>query len=100
MSCLREIRLIIAQNLDLAPSVKSAVIDVLNALDASLDTEGYEPTAEVNAAIEKVYKTILDSGDVDIEDDVEEEEDDENEYIELDDIVYEEDDDEDEEEGF
>jgi len=97
MSCVREIRLIIAQNLDLPSSVRSAVIDVLSALDASLDTEGYEPPTEVTEAINKVYKAILDDGDVEIEDD-EVEEEDENEYIELDDIVYEEDDDDDDEE--
>lgn len=99
MSCLREIRLIIAQNLDLPTPTRTAVVEVLTALDVSLDTEGYEPPLEVVEAIGKVYKSILASTDMELDEDVEEEEyENGNEYIELDDIVYEEDDDDDEDE--
>ena len=97
MSCLREIRLIIAQNLDLPNPTRAAVIEVLTALDVSLDTEGYEPPSEVVEAIDKIYKSILESTDIYADEDTteEEEEEEENEYIELDDIVYDEDEDED-----
>ena len=101
MSCLREIRLIIAQNLDLPIPTRAAVIEVLTALDVSLDTEGYEPPPEVVEAIDKVYKSILASTDTDTdadEDTTEEEFEFEPEYIGLDDIVYDEDEDEDDEE--
>jgi hypothetical protein len=100
MSCLREIRLIIAQNLDLPNPTRAAVIEVLTALDVSLDTEGYEPPSEVVEAIDKIYKSILESTDIYADEDTteEEEEEEENEYIELDDIIYDEDDDGDEDE--
>ena len=100
MSCLREIRLIIAQNLDLPNPTRAAVIEVLTALDVSLDTEGYEPPSEVVEAIDKIYKSILESIDIYADEDTteEEEEEEENEYIELDDIIYDEDDDGDEDE--
>lgn len=97
MSCLREIRLIIAQNLDLPTPTRTAVVEVLTALDVSLDTEGYEPPLEVVEAIGNVYKSILASTDMELDEDVDEEEYENSEYIELDDIVYEEEDDEDEE---
>jgi hypothetical protein len=100
MSCLREIRLIIAQNLDLPNPTRAAVIEVLTALDVSLDTEGYEPPSEVVEAIDKIYKSILESIDIYADEDTteEEEEEEENEYIELDDIVYDEDEDDDDDE--
>jgi len=100
MSCLREIRLIIAQNLDLPNPTRAAVIEVLTALDVSLDTEGYEPPSEVVEAIDKIYKSILESTDIYADEDTteEEEEEEENEYIELDDIVYDEDEDDDDDE--
>lgn len=100
MSCLREIRLIIAQNLDLPNPTRAAVIEVLTALDVSLDTEGYEPPSEVVEAIDKIYKSILESTDIYADEDTaeEEEEEEENEYIELDDIIYDEDEDDDEDE--
>jgi hypothetical protein len=100
MSCLREIRLIIAQNLDLPIPIRSAVVEVLTALDVSLDTEGYEPPPEVVEAIDKVYKSILASPDADVAEDTTEEEEDDGDdvYIELDDIVYDEDDDDEEDE--
>jgi hypothetical protein len=100
MSCLREIRLIIAQNLDLPNPTRAAVIQVLTALDVSLDIEGYEPPSEVVEAIDKIYKSILESTDIYADEDTteEEEEEEENEYIELDDIVYDEDEDDDDDE--
>lgn len=99
MSCLREIRLIIAQNLDLPTPTRTAVVEVLTALDVSLDTEGYEPPLEVVEAIGNVYKSILASTDMELDEDVDEEEyENQNEYIELDDIVFEEEDDDDDEE--
>lgn len=97
MSVLRDIRLLIAKHLDLPVTVRSSVIEVLNSLDTSLDTEGYEPPQEVLDALKKLDKAILED---DPDEDYEEEEDDEyeDEYIGLDDIEYEEEDDEDDEE--
>jgi len=96
MSVLRDIRLLIAKHLDLSVTVRSSLIEVLNSLDSSLDTEGYEPPQEVLDALKKLDKAILED---DADEDYEEEEDEEyeDEYIALDDIEYEEDEEEEEE---
>lgn len=88
MSVLRDIRLLIARHLDLPAPTRAAVTEILNLLDSSLDNEGYEPTPEIEAAIKKLERTILEeTGEADLPE--EEEEIDDEEYIDLDDIEFE-----------
>ena len=95
MSILRDIRLLIARHLDLPAPTRAAIVEVLNLLDSSLDNEGYEPTKEIEAAIKKLERTILEeTGEVDLPEEEEEIEDDE-EYIDLDDIEFEDEEDDD-----
>jgi hypothetical protein len=97
MSVVRDIRLLTARHLDLDVNVKTAIVNFLNLLDASLDAEGYQPPAEVSQALRAIDIAILQSSeDPDlIEDDDDEEEDD---FVDLDDILFEEDEDDDEDE--
>lgn len=96
MSILRDIRLLIAKNLDLPTPQRASIIEILNLLDSSLDDEGYEPTADLVNALKKLDKIILEDLD---EDDVlaDEPEDgvDDNEYIDLEDIEFEDEEDDD-----
>lgn len=97
MSVLRDIRLLIAKHLDLPVTVRSSVIEVLNSLDVSLDTEGYEPPQEVLDALKKLDKAIIED-DPDPDEEYEEDDEYEDEYIGLDDIEYDEADEDEEEE--
>lgn len=95
MSVLRDVRLLIARHLDLPIPIRASIVEVLNLLDSSLDNEGYEPTKEIEVALQKLERLILDDAtDVDLpEEDTAE--DDEDEYIDLDDIEFEEDEEDD-----
>lgn len=98
MSVIRDIRLLIARHLDLPSNTRTAIVDVLNLLDASLDTEGYEPTTEIVEALKKLDQIILSDSDdeqLDIFDESEEE--DTEDYIDLEDIEYEDEEDDDDE---
>lgn len=94
MSVLRDVRLLIARHLDLPIPIRASIVEVLNLLDSSLDTEGYEPTPEIEAALKKLERAVLDDA-TDIELSEEEEEEEEEEFISLDDIEFEDEDDDD-----
>ncbi len=98
MSVIRDIRLLIARHLDLPSNTRAAIIDVLNLLDTSLDTEGYEPTQELVEALKKLDQIILSDSEeqIDLFEEEEEEEDSED-YIDLEDIEYEDEEDDDDE---
>lgn len=95
MSVLRDIRLLIARHLDLPAPTRASIVEILNLLDSSLDNEGYEPTKEIEAAIRKLERTILEeTGEIELPEE-EAEEIDEEEYIDLDDIEFEDEEDDD-----
>lgn len=99
MSCLRDIRLLTARHLDLDVNVRTAIVNFLNILDASLDAEGYQPPPEVEKALRAIDIAILQESDPDEElpeDDDDDEED--EDLVDLDDILFEEDEDDDEDE--
>lgn len=60
MSALRDIRLLVARRLDEPPSIKSAVLNVLNILDIVLDAEGFQNTPEIDNALRQLEFAILD----------------------------------------
>ena len=60
MSALRDIRLLVARRLDEPPSIKSAVLNVLNILDIVLDAEGFQNTPEIGNALRQLEFAILD----------------------------------------
>lgn len=81
MSDLRDIRLIIVRHLDLPQITRAAVMDVLNRLDAQLDSEGFESNDEVKASIAFLNRTII--GDEDDADNAMDEADDDD-FVALD----------------
>lgn len=68
MSALRDIRLLVARRLDEPPSIKAAVLNVLNVLDVTLDSEGFQDTPAIKNALDQLQHAIL---DVDLDDYVE-----------------------------
>lgn len=95
MSAIRDVRLLIARHLDLSTPVRTCVLDVLNILDASLDSEGYEAPAELHAALRRLDYAIINDepADDDLPIDNEEEEDDDDDLVDMD--FFDEDDDDD-----
>lgn len=97
MSCLRDIRLLTARHLDLEINVRTAIINFLNILDASLDAEGYQPPPEVEKALRAIDIAILQESDPDEDlDDA----DDEDDFVDIDDIEMDDDDDDDDDEPY
>jgi ABC-type Na+ efflux pump permease subunit len=90
MSALRDIRLLIARHLDLAPNIKAGILDVMNLIDTSLDAEGYEAPEEVVSALRRLDHLIIFGEDF-------EEEIEENGMVDINDIFFEEEGDEEEE---
>jgi hypothetical protein len=95
VSAIRDVRLLIARHLDLSTPVRTCVLDVLNILDASLDSEGYEAPAELHAALRRLDYAIINDepADDDLPIDNEEEEDDDDDLVDMD--FFDEDDDDD-----
>lgn len=98
MSCLRDIRLLTARHLDLDVNVRTAIVNFLNILDASLDAEGYQPPPEVEKALRAIDIAILQESDPDEELPEDDDDEDEDDLVDLDDILFEEDEDDDEDE--
>ncbi len=96
MSAIRDVRLLIARHLDLSTPVRTCILDVLNILDASLDSEGYEAPAELHAALRRLDYAIINDepADDDLTIDNEEEEDDDDDLVDMD--FFDDDDDDDE----
>lgn len=94
MSCLRDIRLLTARHLDLDVNVRTAIVNFLNVLDASLDAEGYQPPPEVQNALRNIDIAILQESDPD-EDLSDEEGEDDDDFVDIDDVIFDEDDDDD-----
>lgn len=65
MSALRDIRLLVARRLDEPPSIKSAVLNVLNILDVTLDAEGFQDPPALTNALRQLEHAIL---DIDLDD--------------------------------
>lgn len=59
MSALRDIRLLVARRLDEPPSIKAAVLNVLNVLDVTLDSEGFQNTPAITHALAALDHAIL-----------------------------------------
>ena len=97
MSAIRDVRLLIARHLDLSTPVRTCILDVLNILDASLDSEGYEAPAELHAALRRLDYAIINDepADDDLPIDNEEEEDDDDDLVDMD--FFDDDDDDDDE---
>ena len=82
MSVIRDVRLLVARHLDLSTPIRTSILDVMNILDASLDSEGYEPPGELLAALRRLDYAIIhdepaeDELPLDSEDEEDEEEDD------------------------
>jgi hypothetical protein len=96
VSAIRDVRLLIARHLDLSTPVRTCILDVLNILDASLDSEGYEAPAELHAALRRLDYAIINDepADDDLPIDNEEEEDDDDDLVDMD--FFDDDDDDDE----
>jgi hypothetical protein len=101
MSDLRDLRLLIARQLDAPRPVKAAVIDFFNIFDAVLDAEGFQSPPEITEALKRLDNAIISDDDpvllvLDDDDWIEEE----METVDIADIDIEEekDDDEDDEE--
>jgi len=63
MSCLRDVRLLIAKNLDAPKNVRFGVLDVLNLLDTSLDEQGYQEPEEITAALRRLDRVVVEGGE-------------------------------------
>ncbi len=97
MSAIRDVRLLIARHLDLSTPVRTCILDVLNILDASLDSEGYEAPAELHAALRRLDYAII--NDEPADDDLpidNEEEDEDDDLVDMDFFDDEDEDDDDE----
>ena len=93
MSCIRDIRLLIARHLDLPTNIRTAVLNVLNVTDSALDAEGWQEGDDVKEALKLLDAAIL---GLEYSEAVEgDEEEDDDDLIDIDDIevLTEEDDD-------
>ncbi len=61
MSALRDIRFLVARRLDEPPTVKAAVLNLLNVLDVQLDAEGWQETDVVTHALRGLELAIIDA---------------------------------------
>lgn len=94
MSCIRDVRLLIARHLDLPSDIRAAVLNVLNVTDAALDTEGWQEGDDVKAALRALDAAILNMNEV-IEDDDDDDPLDDDDLIDIDDIDISDDEDDD-----
>jgi len=70
MSALRDIRILVARQLEAPQNVRARVMDILNLLDADLDAQGYAEPSEITEALRALDRAIiLDDDDVLIDDD-------------------------------
>jgi len=86
MSCIRDVRLLIARHLDLPTDIRAAVLNVLNVTDAALDTEGWQEGDDVKAALRTLDSAILNMNEVIEDDDEGDDPLDDDDLIDIDDI--------------
>lgn len=85
MSCIRDVRLLIARHLDLPSDIRAAVLNVLNVTDSALDAEGWQEGEDIKAALRMLDAAILDIEVTDDEDDGDDPLDDDD-LVDIDDI--------------
>ena len=85
MSCIRDVRLLIARHLDLPSNIRAAVLNVLNVTDSALDAEGWQEGEDIKAALRMLDAAILDIEVTDDEDDGDDPLDDDD-LVDIDDI--------------
>ena len=97
MSAIRDVRLLIARHLDLPTTVRAAVLNTLNVLDAALDAEGWQEGDDVKKALRELDHAVLEMDDMAEDTEDFESEVSSDDLIDIDDIeIIDEDDDEDE----
>ena len=86
MSCIRDVRLLIARHLDLPTNIRAAVLNVLNVTDYALDAEGWQEGDDIKAALRSLDAAILDMSDDDEVEETEDDTPDDDDLIDIDDI--------------
>lgn len=69
MSALRDIRILVARQLEAPQNVRARVMDILNLLDADLDAQGYAEPPEITEALRALDRAIILDDDASFDDD-------------------------------
>ena len=86
MSELRDIRLLVARQLDATRAVKAALIDVLNIFDAALDAEGWQAPDELISALRRLDRAVIDDDTESVEESDWLDDGDEPEFVDISDL--------------